>query len=65
MMHWRSANDQLSVSWLAEGIFFRRHVDMESNQAIGQGQGLIFNAMALLSVCGVGVDESCTVKVSV
>ena len=62
MMHWRSANDQLSVSWLAEGIFFRRHVDMESNQAIGQGQGLIFNESVLVAICGVG-DESCTVKV--
>lgn len=30
MMHWRSVNDHLSVSGLAEGNFLGSHVDRES-----------------------------------
>jgi hypothetical protein len=32
---------------------------------LGGSQGLIFKLNTVLSVCGVGVDESCTVKVRV
>ena len=40
-------------------------VDDGLENTIRQDQSLILNSSTLLAVCGVGVDESCTVKVKV
>jgi hypothetical protein len=40
-----------------------RNVEVWLENATGQDQSLTLKLSTLLAVCGVGVDESCTVKV--